>query len=180
MKNLYFIKTSWRGFLIVASNREIAQEKLFDNMSFGEDLCFSLDYINNCKRISFITDTPHFHDNANNSSLTHNFNLTRFEDIERIQTKILEFANDKQERGLFNKYISDCIRIIRSFITTDKYHQEKKSTLNKWLSNSYLKDVKLKEHNIIWQNRLLLFCVQKHLWRIAFFLVNWRQILKFR
>ena len=32
MKNLYFIKTSWRGYLIVASNREIAQEKLFDNM----------------------------------------------------------------------------------------------------------------------------------------------------
>ena len=38
MKNLYFIKTSWRGFLIVASNREIAQEKLFDNMSFGESI----------------------------------------------------------------------------------------------------------------------------------------------
>lgn len=38
MKNLYFIKTSWRGFLIVASNREIAQEKLFDNMSFGETI----------------------------------------------------------------------------------------------------------------------------------------------
>lgn len=38
MKNLYFIKTSWRGYLIVASNREIAQEKLFDNMSFGETI----------------------------------------------------------------------------------------------------------------------------------------------
>lgn len=38
MKNLYFIKTSWRGFLIVASNRDIAQEKLFDNMSFGESI----------------------------------------------------------------------------------------------------------------------------------------------
>lgn len=39
MKNLYFIKTSWRGYLIVASNREIAEEKLFDNnMSFGESI----------------------------------------------------------------------------------------------------------------------------------------------
>ena len=44
MKNLYFIKTSWRGFLIVASNREIAQEKLFDNMSFGESIS-SVDFI---------------------------------------------------------------------------------------------------------------------------------------
>lgn len=155
--------------------------KLFpENMAFGEDLLFSLDYLEQCNCIVFIKDALYQHEVYNKSSLTHTFNTKRFEDIERIQKRILEFANDKQEHGLFNKYISDCIRIIRSFIATDKSHQEKKSTLNKWLSNSYLKDVKLKEHNIIWQNRLLLFCVQKHLWRIAFFLVNWRQILKFK
>lgn len=146
-------------------------------MAFGEDLLFSLDYLEQCKCISFIKAPLYQHEVYNSASLTHTFNTKRFEDIERIQKRILDFADNKQEHGLYKKYVSDCIRIIRSFLLSDEKYVEKKRILDIWLLNSYLRNLNLADYELIWQNRLLMNAIQKKLFFFANILVSWKKIL---
>ena len=133
-----------------------------NKMSFGEDLCFSLDYIKNCEQISFITDAPHFHDNANNSSLTHNFKTTRFKDIERIQTKILEFAGTDTDELIYQKYVYDCINYMYQVCSTSAINNKKKiEILKKWYKNSYLKSINFAKYKMKYTERIMLL-----LWKI--------------
>lgn len=148
------------------------------DMAFGEDLLFSLDYLDQSKCVSFIKNPLYQHEVYNNMSLTHTFNIKRFHDIEIIQKRILEFALDKNDKALYRKYLADCIRIIRSFLLCDKSYTEKKLVLKDWFENSYFKEIKLNQYSLIWQNRLLLSIIQFKLFPLAYLLVNWKRILK--
>ena len=148
------------------------------DMAFGEDLLFSLDYLDQSKCVSFIKNPLYQHEVYNTISLTHTFNTKRFHDIEIIQKRILEFALDKNDEDLYKKYMADCIRIIRSFLLCDKTYKEKNVMLYDWLGNSCFNKIKLNQYELIWQNRLLLFFVQYRLFLLAYLLVNWKRILK--
>lgn len=158
--------------------KELIKKMYPKDMAFGEDLLFSLDYLEQCKCISFIKAPLYQHEVYNNASLTHTFNIKRFRDIEIIQNRILEFAIDKNDKDLYKKYLADCIRIIRSFLKCDIAYNEKRTILNTWLKNSYLNKINLNQYNLIWQNRLLLFAIQFHMFSLAYLLVNWKHILK--
>lgn len=147
-------------------------------MAFGEDLLFSLDYLEQCKCISFIKDPLYQHEVYNNSSLTHTFNIQRFGDIEAIQKRILEFAVEKSDKELYKKYVSDCIRIIRSFLLCNEKYKVKKTILRDWLKHSFFKELRLSDYELLWQNRLLLSIVQMRLYYLANLLVNWKRIFK--
>ena len=147
-------------------------------MAFGEDLLFSLDYLEQCKCISFIKAPLYQHEVYNNTSLTHTFNINRFRDIEIIQKRILEFAIDENDKDLYKKYVSDCTRIMRSFLLCDEKFREKKRIISEWLEKSFFKNLNLNNYELIWQNRLLLSCVQMRLFFIANLLVNWKRVLK--
>ena len=107
----------------------------------------------------------------------HTFNINRFREIEIIQTNILDFANDKSDKGLYAKYIADCVRIIRSFMSIDIPYKERRIILDKWINSSCFKKLYLSDYAIIWQNRLLLNLVQRGRYKMAYILVNWRKLL---
>lgn len=146
-------------------------------MAFGEDLLFSLDYLEQCACISFIKAPLYQHEVYNNASLTHTFNIKRFKDIETIQTRINSFALESCDIQLYKKYVTDCIRIIRSFLLCNEKYRIKKRVLYAWFEDSYLKNLKLTNYKLIWQNHLLLRAIQIHLFSFADLSVNWRRII---
>lgn len=158
--------------------RQLIKKLYPKGMAFGEDLLFSLDYLEQCKCISFIKEPLYQHEVYNNLSLTHTFNIKRFKDIETIQKRILEFATEKDVKDLYKKYISDCTRILRSFFSYTERYSVKRKILNDWLNVSYFRYLRLADHELIWQNRLLLSMVQMRLYSLANILVNWERIFK--
>lgn len=148
------------------------------DMAFGEDLLFSLDYLEQCSSVSFIKAPLYQHEVFNVSSLTHTFNTKRFDDIERIQRRILDFAVNKEDKALYNKYIADCTRIVRSYLASDVSLTKKKEQFDKWLSGSYFKGLSLSDFKLVWQNRLLLGAVRERYYTIANLLVNWKKIIR--
>lgn len=155
--------------------KELIHSLYPEDMSFGEDLIFSLNYLESCTNIVFIKDALYQHEVYNSTSLTHTFNINRFKDIERIQERILKFSL-KESTDLYKKYLSDCIRILRSFFSSDRTYKTKRNIVQDWLNNSYFRKIQLSGFDIIWQNRLLLLFVQYRFFLAAFLLVNWKRI----
>lgn len=150
-----------------------------DNMSFGEDLIFSLDYLSSCETISFITSPLYVHDNLNVNSLSHSFNLNRFRDIEIIQEAILCFDDNIDDNRIYSKYISDCVRIVRECLrmATHSFSQ-KKCYLYSWLKKSYLSSLCLRPYSMDWRNRLMMFCFKNRMLFLSYLVVNGKRILK--
>lgn len=137
--------------------REKISKPFHCEMSFGEDLCFSLDYLKNCERISFITDTLHCHDNVKTDSLTHTFNPNRFKDIEQVQSAILKFAGSGAEKNLFGKYVRDSINYMYSVYSTSLISiGEKLQLLKEWQAVSYLKQLNMADYSLTRKQRLML------------------------
>lgn len=157
--------------------RELIHKYYLVDMAFGEDLLFSLDYLEQCECVSFIKAPLYQHEVYNATSLTHTFNIKRFKDIETIQQRILDFAIDKTDSNLYKKYISDCTRIVRSFFSCDERYKVKKRILNEWLEKSYFNDLRLSGYKQIWQNKLLLCTVQLRCYIFSNLIVNWRKYL---
>lgn len=158
--------------------RELIKSYYPIGMAFGEDLLFCLDYLEQCECVSFIKAPLYQHEVYNTTSLTHTFNTKRFKDIENIQRRILEFAIDKTEKNLYKKYVSDCIRIVRSYFSCNEKYKVKKHILNEWLNCSYFRGLRLTNYKLIWQNLLLLSFVQMRLYSIANLSVNWKRIFR--
>ena len=110
--------------------------------------------------------------------MTHTFNINRFKDIETIQKRILDFAENKNDKALYKKYVFDCIRIIRSFLLFEEKYKVKKRILRDWLKHSFFRGLRLSDYELIWQNRLLLSIVQLRFYFFANLLVNWKRIFK--
>lgn len=150
-----------------------------DNMSFGEDLIFSLNYLSSCETISFITSPLYVHDNLNVNSLSHSFNLNRFRDIEKIQGAILDFDDNIADKRIYSKYISDCVRIVRECLrmATLSFY-EKRRYLYSWLEKSYLSSLCLHSYSMDWRNRLMMFCFKNRMLFLSHLVVNGKRILK--
>ena len=109
-----------------------------ENISLGEDLIFSLSYLEQCHSISFITETFYLHNNLNTTSLCHTFAENRIFEIENWQTAILNFANNDSNEILYNKYLKDLLFYIKGLYGCEsiKYFN-KKNILKKWSSNAF-------------------------------------------
>lgn len=158
--------------------RELIKSNYPIEMAFGEDLLFSLNYLNQCQCISFIKAPLYHHEVYNNTSLTHTFNIKRFKDIETIQEKILSFAIEKCDTQLYQKYVADCIRIIRSFLSSDIKFKNKTEILSKWIHCSFFSKINISDFNLIWQNKLLLLAIQREFYFFADILINWKRFFK--
>lgn len=149
-------------------------------MSFGEDLCFSLDYLKNCERISFITDTLHFHDNVKTDSLTHTFNPNRFKDIEQVQAAILEFVGSGVKKKLFEKYIRDSINYMYSVYSTSTINNSaKKKLLEEWHKISYLKKLNIADYNMTRKQCLMLSLWKQRRFSWYLWLLQFKRIMGF-
>ena len=150
-----------------------------EHMSFGEDLIFSLSYLSSCETISFITSPLYVHDNLNVTSLSHTFNLNHFRDIEIIQTTILAFDVNVNDERIYNKYMSDCVRIVRECLRMATLSfSEKKRYLYSWLEKSYLSSLYLHSYSMDWRNRLMMFCFKNRMLFLSYLVVNGKRILK--
>ena len=115
-----------------------------EDMSFGEDLVFSLNYIKQCRRICFVPWPLYLHNNVNECSLTHTPSSDKLTDIERWQYAVVQFGGqDAVSANLYDKYFKDIMLCLRRFYASNQLDdKDKKSFLHLWYQQSYLKSQK--------------------------------------
>lgn len=145
-------------------------------ISFGEDLIFDLEYLNNCHKLSFITTPLVYHEKQVAGSLVTKTGLQRLMDIEKIHQVIMKFAGEEHiSQDLHKKYIRDLTVYVR-FIFLDKSSslKDKKKILKKWIQTSYLNTMFVKDIKDCLSNRLLLLFLKYRFWMLANLLINRR------
>lgn len=152
-----------------------------EEMSYGEDLVFVLNYLSHCERISFVRETFYQHEVYNSVSLTHSFAPSRFLDLECIQQSILAFAEGEGKKSVryFNKYVRDSIRLIRMcYKSKDIPLARKNNIVAQWVNNSYMKDLKKINSNLSWKDGLILFLCKKNVFIGINLIVNGKEYVK--
>lgn len=145
-----------------------------EDISFGEDLIFDLEYLNNCNRVSFITHYLVYHETQVTDSLVTKSGLQRLMDIEKTHQAIMRFAGkENASRDLHKKYIRD-LSVYARLIFLDKKisFNDKKKIFEKWIQGSYLNVITAKDIRICLSNRLLLFFLKYRYWSLANLLIN--------
>lgn len=164
-----FLKWLNAGFVSSCCNKFFKKnliEPIFpENISFGEDLFFSLSYLAECKGILFIKNVLYLYNTSTVESLSRSFRTTKIGDIEYCQKAVLSFTlGNKSVPELYHKYISDVLNYIRELYCCESIsYSDKAMILKQWYPQSYLKTIKV-THQYSFFYRCLLFCVRKELW----------------
>lgn len=156
--------------------RQLITRLFNEEISFGEDLIFNLEYLNNCHKLSFITTPLVFHEKQVVGSLVTKTGLQRLMDIEKIHQSIMWFVGkENTSQDLHKKYIRD-LTVYSRFMFLDKSSslKDKKKILKKWIQTSYLNTMFVKDIKDCLSNRLLLLFLRYRFWMLANLLVNWR------
>lgn len=154
--------------------RQLITNLFNDNISFGEDLIFDLEYLNNCTRLSFITTPLVYHEKQVVGSLVTKTGLRRLMDIEKIHKVIMQFAGEENiSQDLHKKYIRDLTVYIR-FLFLDKRitFSDKKRILKEWIQGAYLNCMSVVNIKTRLSNRILLFFLKYRCWLLANLLIN--------
>lgn len=156
----------------------IGKLRFYEDISFGEDLMFNLGYICKCGNVSFIKESPFFHEKDNACSLVVKFNRNRLTDIEKVWTTITQFV--PCEPSLYNKYYRDIVVSVRQLLRSDNYSwTSKKEILREWHNICHLKELDLSGYNGVKINRILLSLLRHKQWLLSNLLVNIKSYLKF-
>lgn len=142
--------------------RGLITELYPENMSFGEDLVFVLNYLKHCNRISFTQEPLYQHEVYNSVSLTHSFSPARFSNLEDIQKAILDFADDKNKINprIYDKYVKDALHLTRMWYKNKNVpYIRKKEIIGEWLKQSYIRKLKISDYQLHWKDRMLLHCL---------------------
>lgn len=130
--------------------------RLFDqSMSFGEDLVFVLDYLENCQSIKIISTPLYLHNNLNESSLSHNFNTSRLPDIEKYQDRIIRFYGEETD-VVNGKYSRDIIRWIGFLFHSSLPYHEKMWIFDQWRKDAYIFRMKGSSKHLSLRDRFML------------------------
>lgn len=149
----------------------IGSNRFCDDISFGEDLLFNIQYLKKCENISFIKESPFYHEKENENSLVVKFNRNRLFDIEKVWVVVDRFSEDKE--GLYSKYLRDLTVYIRQLLKTKQYSWlEKKNILEEWSSIALIKNLNLFDYKIYYLNWILLLLTKNKQWKLANILVN--------
>ena len=149
----------------------IGSNRFCEDISFGEDLLFNIQYLEKCENISLIKESPFYHEKENENSLVVKFNRNRLLDIEKVWVVVDRFSEDKE--GLYSKYLRDLIVYVRQLLTTKQYSWlEKKNILDEWFSVALIKSLNLFNYKIYYLNWVLLLLLKNKQWKLANILVN--------
>ena len=149
----------------------IGSNRFCEDISFGEDLLFNIQYLEKCENISFIKESPFYHEKENENSLVVKFNRNRLLDIEKVWVVVDRFSEDKE--GLYSKYLRDLTVYIRQLLKTKQYlWSEKENILEEWYSIALIKKLNLFNYKVNYVNRVLLLLLKNRQWRLANILVN--------
>lgn len=156
--------------------KELITDHFREDISFGEDLIFCLDYFRNCNRISFITDALLFHEKDISGSLVSVVNFHRLLDIEKVHLGIIRFdSNTSVQQGLHNKYIKDITVYLRMFFLNKKLSiKEKQHWLNEWIKISFIGRIAISNISCCFSNKILLLLAKHRCWRCVNMLINKR------
>lgn len=149
----------------------IGSNRFCEDISFGEDLLFNIQYLKKCENISLIKESPFYHEKENENSLVVKFNRNRLLDIEKVWVVVYRFSEDKE--GLYSKYLRDLTVYIRQLLKTKQYlWSEKKNILEEWSSIALIKSLNLFNYKIYYLNWVLLLLLKNKQWKLANILVN--------
>lgn len=149
----------------------IGSNRFCEDISFGEDLLFNIQYLEKCENISLIKESPFYHEKENENSLVVKFNRNRLFDIEKVWVVVDRFSEDKE--GLYSKYLRDLTVYVRQLLTTKQYSWlEKKNILDEWSSVALIKSLNLFNYKIYYLNWVLLLLLKNKQWKLANILVN--------
>ena len=156
---------------------KIRNRRFREDISFGEDLIFNIQYLDTCENISFIKASPFYHEKENNSSLVVNFSRKRLLDIEKVWVIVDGFSENK--KGLYYKYLRDLTVYARQLFKTEQYSWvEKKCILKEWHSVSLLRKLNLFSYKVNYVNWFLLSLLKHEQWSLANIVVNLKSYLK--
>lgn len=149
----------------------IGSNRFCEDISFGEDLLFNIQYLEKCENISLIKESPFYHEKENENSLVVKFNRNRLLDIEKVWVVVDRFSEDK--KGLYSKYLRDLTVYVRQLLKTKQYSWlEKKNILEEWSSKALIKSLNLFNYKIYYLNWFLLLLLKNKQWKLANILVN--------
>lgn len=149
----------------------IGSNRFCEDISFGEDLLFNIQYLEKCENISLIKESPFYHEKENENSLVVKFNRKRLLDIEKVWVVVDRFSEDKE--GLYSKYLRDLTVYVRQLLKTKQYSWlEKKNILEEWSSVTLIKSLNLFNYKIYYLNWVLLLLLKNKQWKLANILVN--------
>lgn len=149
----------------------IGSNRFCEDISFGEDLLFNIQYLEKCENISLIKESPFYHEKENENSLVVKFNRNRLLDIEKVWVVVDRFSEDK--KGLYSKYLRDLTVYVRQLLKTKQYSWlEKKNILEEWSSVTLIKSLNLFNYKIYYLNWFLLLLLKNKQWKLANILVN--------
>lgn len=149
----------------------IGSNRFCEDISFGEDLLFNIQYLEKCENISLIKESPFYHEKENENSLVVKFNRNRLLDIEKVWVVVDRFSEDKE--GLYSKYLRDLTVYIRQLLRTEQYLWSlKKNILEEWYSIALIKSLNLFNYKIYYLNWVLLLLLKNKQWKLANILVN--------
>jgi glycosyltransferase involved in cell wall biosynthesis len=139
------------------------------DMSFGEDLVFSLCYLKRCNRILIVSDGLYIYNTDTEQSLSRSLNINRIDDIEKWQEQVLSFYDtdvSECDTMIYNKYLYDSLNYVRELYCSKDYdYKTKVCKLKEWYSMSYLKNKRLIYRGTLFYNALY-FCIRYQLWFI--------------
>lgn len=161
----------------IYKKEKIGHKRFCEDISFGEDLMFNLRYLEECEKISFIKDSPFYHEKGNDNSLVVRFNKDRLIDIEKVWEVVDDFSANKN--GLYHKYLRDITVYVRQLFKTKQYTwSEKKYILEKWHFVSLIKRINLFNYKVNYVNWTLLLLLKNKQWGLANGIVNLKFYLK--
>lgn len=155
----------------ILKKKIIGNIRFSEDISFGEDLLFNIQYLKKCETISFIKEAPFYHEKENENSLVVKFNRNRLLDIEKVWVVVERFSEDKE--GLYSKYLRDLTVYVRQLLKTKQYSWlEKENILEEWSSVALIKSLNLFNYKIYYLNWVLLLLLKNKQWKLANILVN--------
>lgn len=154
--------------------RQLITNLFNEDISFGEDLIFDLEYLNNCSRLAFITTPLVYHEKQVAGSLVTKTGLQRLMDIENVHKVIMQFAGEENiSQDLHKKYIRD-LTVYARFLFLDKRNtfSDKKKILRNWIQVTYLNHMSVANIKTCLSNKFLLFFLKYRCWLLANLLIN--------
>lgn len=170
---------AWQGTELLSPcwnkiyKRSLIKSIFPEDMSFGEDLVFCLEYLKQCRRIFFVKDILIYHEKENESSLVHRVDLKRLLDIERVLEKTIAFYGDNKPLQLFNKYVRDLSVYSRQYILdSHSSYKTKVQGLKIWRKQSGISSLPIFRLDCHWKIKIQLSWLKYKFWFFFYLQVN--------
>ena len=144
--------------------QSLIKSRFPEDVSFGEDLIFNLNYLSSCSRISVIKDALYFHEKGNEMSLVNRVYPNRLWEIEFVYGELCNFVGQPSD-SIINKCLRDISVYLFAIIKNEKY-SEWKNSLRDWAMKSFINNVHIFRSSVGNKQKALLCIAKLGMWRV--------------